>query len=680
MFILITFAPSSPFVSSTYAQVPDSAVDAARLDAQSAAQQKQQAASPNSTDWLQDTITGIVYAFTVFIGSWIAYIGSYVFGFAAGITLQSEAYSLGFLSQMWVLVRDIANMAFLFMLIYIAFTVMFRADNHGTMQLLAGVIVVALLVNFSFFFTRVIIDAGNILAVQFYNAINVPYIHGTIKDLSAVIMQGTEVQQILDQDSFRSFSDQQTGVSGWFATVGALSAIYITVGIMLFILAAMFLVAGIKLLLRTAVLWLAIIASPLAFIGAALPQTRGKAEEWLNILVSHAFYPAVFLFLFLIIERFVDGMGGSGTIVSQALLSAQSSQGGILNVAQTIANVSIRLGFIILLLYLAIKLSDKVSVAGGDFAKSAAGWAIGRPFGLGASALGFAGRNISGRMMTNWSKSPNIAAGAQKAGLTGTLWRGTERATKRLGSATYDIRNAPGAGLAKKAFEGVTGLSPTTGIAATKGFAERTKEASEKAAKARNERAAIIRDAANEAALKRIIDGTGTIADEDRVKGFSKRDIENIEATDLAKIAHLFNEDKTKAVDGSDKFNDAEKDAVRKISEPIAKSQKIIGDELRKLNSSLRSGVQANVVAANTARGQIMNNHNANAMRQDIQAQIASVRTKINTNPSQADLTDLRHDLNQLHNALNSVGTLESNLRKTLAHAGNSAGEFKITS
>ena len=100
-----------------------------------------------------------------------AYIGGYVFSFAVQLTLQSVTYSLDFLTSGWTAVRDIANMAFIFILIYIAVVIIFKAETSGTMTMLAWVVVMALLINFSFFLTRVVVDAGNILAVQFYNAI-----------------------------------------------------------------------------------------------------------------------------------------------------------------------------------------------------------------------------------------------------------------------------------------------------------------------------------------------------------------------------------------------------------------------------------------------------------------------------------------------------------------------------
>src|SRR3990167_5569131 len=116
-------------------------------------------------------IANVVYIFTVGLGTAVAYVGAWVFNLATVLTLNSTAYALTFLSEGWSIVRDIANMFFILILVYIALTVMFRADTSETMKRLAWVIAIALIINFSFFFVRVVIDTGNLLAVQFYNRI-----------------------------------------------------------------------------------------------------------------------------------------------------------------------------------------------------------------------------------------------------------------------------------------------------------------------------------------------------------------------------------------------------------------------------------------------------------------------------------------------------------------------------
>jgi hypothetical protein len=124
-------------------------------------------------------LTNIVYVFTAGIMSVFAYIGGYVLSMGVALSLNSFAYAQSFLSVGWTAVRDIANIAFIFILLYLAFVIILQAETSGTMRTLAMVIIMALLINFSFFITRVVIDGGNVLAVQFYNQINAPSLETT---------------------------------------------------------------------------------------------------------------------------------------------------------------------------------------------------------------------------------------------------------------------------------------------------------------------------------------------------------------------------------------------------------------------------------------------------------------------------------------------------------------------
>ena len=167
---------------------------------------------------------------------------------AVNLSLNGPAYALTFISTGWTTARDLANMAFLFILIYIAFTIMLEAETSGTMSLLAGVIVIALLVNFSFFFTRIVIDAGNILSIQFYNSITAPSVQATsgggsvqgaiasgvsaatgvganTKDLTASIMGMLQLQNLFNTQSFKAFYTGNGGNSaaGFLVVVVTLS-------------------------------------------------------------------------------------------------------------------------------------------------------------------------------------------------------------------------------------------------------------------------------------------------------------------------------------------------------------------------------------------------------------------------------------------------------------------------
>lgn len=428
-------------------------------------------------------ISNIVYLFAVYIPTAIANAAGYLLNFALQLGLNSASYALDFLSQGWAIVRDIANLAFIFILIYIAYTIIVQAETAGTMRMLAGVIIMALLINFSFFFTRVVIDAGNILAVQFYNALpiseslesplskksNPTY----VKDLTTGIMGAVGIQTLMSTDSFKIWR----GKTGFFERLGGQVAIYLAVGVFLALIAFSFFIVAARLLMRVVVLWITIIASPLAFAAYAIPETHsGKKYHnyyymWQNNLITSSLYPAVFLFLFYIMTLFLNGLSGPSQgllpgIFDKALDPSQTQMG----LFTLIGEVGIRVGLVVVLLYSAVKAADSVSQMGGDAAHSAVSWVTGKTGGLALRATGsvggFAGRNTIGRASnamaeSKWAK--NLQA-SNKFFVGSALRKGMQG----IAGASYDARNMPGMksglGLIKK-----TGVSIDGGKAGGKG-------------------------------------------------------------------------------------------------------------------------------------------------------------------------------------------------------------------
>ena len=74
-------------------------------------------------------LASVVYVFTVGLGSTLAYVGGFMFDTTVSLSLNSAAYALDFLSSGWTTARDLANMAFILILVYIAFMIMFQAEN-----------------------------------------------------------------------------------------------------------------------------------------------------------------------------------------------------------------------------------------------------------------------------------------------------------------------------------------------------------------------------------------------------------------------------------------------------------------------------------------------------------------------------------------------------------------------
>lgn len=405
---------------------------------------------------IANCLSGLVYVFTVGLGSAFAWVGASFLNYAVHLSLDSAAYALDFVATGWTTARDIANMAFIFILIYLAVTIMFQAQTAHSMQTLAGVIVIALIINFSFFFTRLVIDAGNLLSVQFYNAIiasnptitvNTGVVDGqvAVPDITASIMEGLDLQKALGSQSFQQYAKSQQGADAFGGYLIAMCFIFITVGAMFFMLAATFLTAGVKFLIRIVVLWFMIIAAPLALAvrASGIHSLEHYYKDWQSSLIRHAFYPVAFLFVFWILSKFMGDMNKSGNLsaVFDDLNKLGSITGSdfIVNLGAFIATIAIRLGFVVAILYVGIRAADRFGTMGAAWAQN-----FGQKVSLGGLSgytqrLGWAGNRFVARPAASVISQPLGSAASvgstflkrsgalNQNGPIGTLARGANR-------------------------------------------------------------------------------------------------------------------------------------------------------------------------------------------------------------------------------------------------------------
>ena len=276
------------------------------------------------------------YIFYVVPGFLLGVVANF-FNVIVSLALSSVLYDNDFIPAAWTVVRDISNIFFLLILLYVGVQTILGL-GHGTKKIIAQVVIMALLINFSMFFTKIVIDASNILALVFYNKIDVstsvngaprtylpimdPAKTGIVeKDLSGGIVSAFDATKLLSPDFFdKARKNTQVVPSsigalayiGGGAVVGSVIPVIGTVtgavaggvaygvksivgyavgtddvpyGLMLgIILVAGFIllfaiyaftVASISFLARLIELWILIIASPFAFMSLSVPMLEG---------------------------------------------------------------------------------------------------------------------------------------------------------------------------------------------------------------------------------------------------------------------------------------------------------------------------------------------------------------------------------------------------------------------
>lgn len=317
----------------------------------------------------------------------------------------------------WTMLRDIANIAFIFILLYIAVMLIFRADTNQTKKLLLNVVLVALLINFSMFLTQVVIDVSNIFAIEFYKGV----VGGNELGISKDFLEKLEISS-----AYKGTGEEGAigNLTNWGILMRGLmgSALMIVVA---FVLAA----AAFLLILRFVVLIFLIIVSPIAFAAFILPQTAGYAKQWLSKLISESFYAPAFFILLAVSMKIVDGY--KSQLEMRSFANAMSE-----NPANADGAAATFLNFIIMMLFFAgaLILAKKLGASGAT-----------KAVGVGQKGIGKVQKKLKGGAKRTAGGARRAAGGAA----AGTIGRGAARANERLGNTrlgqtwgVHGLRNA----------------------------------------------------------------------------------------------------------------------------------------------------------------------------------------------------------------------------------------------
>ncbi|HRZ30480.1 MAG TPA: hypothetical protein P5274_02330, partial [Candidatus Paceibacterota bacterium] len=383
------------------------------------------------------------------------------------ITMTRTWFTLTAVSSSWSLVRDFANIFFIFIMLYVAIGSIFELGYIGDpKKMLVHVIIVALLVNFSGFFVRVTVDASNILAYEFYQAMGGGGFEfqtiGTelVKKLSLTKLYNTNKP---DSDT----TDASVILEPNINRLSFLSIIVQTFGNIFIFLATSFvlLIASILFIIRTIVLLFLYIVSPFAFMSQIIPGGKfNYFKTWRDLLIKNAliapgFLAPLYLVFLLLGEGGITDIGGTSSTAGWAIVGAGSGTLILINV--------IILGLVVSCIFIA----QKIGVTGAEIAPNLAGKATA----LASRPLSRYGGRLANRVGTTiaGSEYAQRIAGSYPGQLIRRSWdtgvlrsaRDTETA-RRVGQAMRNPLYTAGAGvgiLAQKAGigSGANVLGPT---------------------------------------------------------------------------------------------------------------------------------------------------------------------------------------------------------------------------
>ncbi len=236
----------------------------------------------------------IIYYAVFKPASWVLILSGKIFDFALFLGIDRQYVDQEFITGAWKTVRDVSNMAFIFILLYTGIATMLGFGNWK--RTVIQVVIIALLVNFSLFFTKVVIDAGNVLAVGVYSALGTADT-GTMQNISANLVQAFEPQMFI-------IESVKYGALDAIIILFVAAAAAIAVSWILFKVALVFI--G-----RLLALWFLMIVSPFAFISLTFPKWN-KFNDWLDMLLRQTFVAPMFLLILYVIMKIVhdDILGG----------------------------------------------------------------------------------------------------------------------------------------------------------------------------------------------------------------------------------------------------------------------------------------------------------------------------------------------------------------------------------
>ena len=349
---------------------------------------------------------------------------------------------LGGITLAWSAFRDVANIVIIAMFVFTAINIILGVKEFGEKKLIARILIIAVLINFSLLFTKAIIDASNFTALQFYKA---SQLSGeaeskdqltTLKTFSSKGISGqfidlmglsslAETSNAISNAAYGDASNKYVTASGWIALLFGLFA-----ATLLLAAAAVLLYGCLLLVTRAVLLILLMLTSAIAFASWLVPHqfvSQGWTTWWKSLLKTAFFAPILMIFLWgtVLVARAVKPAGGAlGSLAKDPTSSLD-------------LNVLFSYAIVIGLLFASFKFSSSFASGISGFSATQGALttgariasAVGLTYGAyQAQGLGFLFRNTAGKYGKRW--------------LGDNVMKGTMERDKRWASMSAQERQA----------------------------------------------------------------------------------------------------------------------------------------------------------------------------------------------------------------------------------------------
>jgi len=387
---------------------------------------------------------GTIHNFAINIGGMFAGLGGVIFDLAIDQVVLKFGWWFkhggigGVVNTIWEMIRDMFNILFIFSLIYIGIKTILDSTETGTKKLLGGLIIAALLINFSLYVTKVIVDISNFTAIQ-------------VNSMASSKIEDSFINNFYTSSATDGGGSIAAGymevlrISSWFsAPVDTERILVFSMFSMFFLIILGFVLAygGMMLIARFIALIFYMIFSPAMFLGWVLPSFKGIASKWWHGFLSYAFFAPAYIFMLYIglyaLQQMRQQLAPEGGAGFSEMFSGPFHAGAV----QIFLFFAIGLGF----LYASSKVAGIAAKAGAGttmltahkMASRVGGYANGTrvagalSFGLGSRAL----RNTAGQAGHRLSENESLKDYASRSRVGKSLLQGS----RSLGSANFDPR------------------------------------------------------------------------------------------------------------------------------------------------------------------------------------------------------------------------------------------------
>jgi hypothetical protein len=301
-------------------------------------------------------------------------------GWTLDFTLNPALYSFTsntMIVQGWTIVRDVCNLFFLLVLLFIAICTILKIEKYHAKKTLLMLIIMALLINFSKPIAIFIFDGSQLLMGEFLKQLT-----GNSQSPSTMYAQASSIAKFMYDDFQGYFGSNASGME--------IAVQYLFIIVFLFMFAVALFVMALFLIIRIVAIMLLIIVSPLAFFAAIVPDFSNMSSSWWSALFKYSFYgPAAAFFLLL------------ATKLSNVLATTINPQSSMPGMGGNITQHIVQYLVVLVFLYASIIMSQQFGIAAASgivgnankFMKWAGGMSKGGGmWGAGARGVAYGGR------------------------------------------------------------------------------------------------------------------------------------------------------------------------------------------------------------------------------------------------------------------------------------------------